>query len=201
MPLLLLVISRLSWGRERRKLSLFLSRVLFIDCVAEICNQIFLSSQLHGVFRRGLQFFCFNFFQYYVNFFPCKLFYIDISLLINNFWISLSVISGGFRADSWNVLSTSELFLFGLLLLVLLSRCSTFRFFFFFHLLSAMVFVIVLLQPNFYFIDLVFECILILFFLFLYVLVLWAFSSFTPCHFLLFVCFYNAIFKVHWPSG
>ena len=60
----------------------------------------------------------------------------------------LSVISGDFRADSWNFISTCEVFLPGWQLLVLLSMWSSFSLL---HLLFAKLIMVAYLQPNFRF--------------------------------------------------
>ena len=62
----------------------------------------------------------------------------------------------GFQAESWIVLSTSEVFLLGKQFLVLSSLCSSFSSL---HLLSTMLFVIVYLQLNFWFYWFDLECI------------------------------------------
>ena len=71
---LVLSDSKVAFFGEAVIVHTFLYCVLFIDIIREVCRQIFLSSKLGGgYFVESDSFSVFNFFQYRIKFFLCKL--------------------------------------------------------------------------------------------------------------------------------
>ena len=88
------------------------------------------------------------------------------------FWLVYQHFQEGFRADSWNVLSTSHVFLLGRQILVLLSWNSSLHSL---HLMFAMLIVIVYIPLSFWFYWCGLQCILVVIF---GICSLWVFLSF-----------------------
>ena len=111
-------------------------------------------------FVEACSFSAFNFFQYSVKFFLYEQSEFIVLLAINNYFGWWFLISRGFCADSWNILSPSVVFLFGWHLFVLLPRCFYLHSL---HFLSTIQIVIVYLPSNFWFYSFGFGCILLVF--------------------------------------
>ena len=91
--------------------------------------------------------------------------------LIISLGIFFQCFQEGFKEDSWNILSSSDVFLLGWQFLILFSMCFSFDSL---YLQSAILFVVVYLQPSSWFYWFCLRCILIILFGMFYFCPLWA---------------------------